>query len=178
MRTTNLSVFCATATLAIGACAATENELARAQQSYADARYEQTREWLADLEGSVTGMSTAQRARYYFLSGMAAYRLDERNDALHYLALAREVAGEKGLGLKSGQRETLKRALDKLVPEGRTFRARDPSEEDTSGGETGAATSAGGTRSREPETGDAGAASISPADPAPDERGDGALQDS
>jgi hypothetical protein len=62
---------------------------------------------------------------------MTAYRLGQRNDALHYLALAREVEEDTST-LTADQKRTMERTLTELTPNDSSFRARDA----TSGGES------------------------------------------
>ena len=80
-------------------CAATATEMRRAEQSYDEARYEAAEVWLVDLEPRAPGMDGETRALYFYLRGMTEYRLGQRLRALHYLAVAREVAGERSAGL-------------------------------------------------------------------------------
>src|SRR5262245_40160591 len=81
-------------------CAAVASDLRRAEVSYEQARYEDALVWLTDLEDDAPSMDPQSRARYYYMRGMTDYRLGHRLEALHYLALAREVAGENGSGLR------------------------------------------------------------------------------
>jgi hypothetical protein len=62
----------------------------RAEQAFSEARYEEAEAWLSDLEPSLGKMSTPLRARYYYLAGMSAYRIGQRAEARHALALCRE----------------------------------------------------------------------------------------
>ena len=75
-------------------CAAISDDMQRAEATYEQARYEDTLIWLRDLEDDAPTMDLEMRARYYYLRGMTEYRLGHRLDALHYLAVAREVAGD------------------------------------------------------------------------------------
>ena len=63
--------------------------------------------------------------RFYFLRGMTAYRLDHRDDALFYLGIAREVAGEGDGSLGPRWQQTMERTIAELTPESATFRARE-----------------------------------------------------
>lgn len=109
--------------LVIG-CGALREDLNRAQQSYEEARYQDTLTWLEGLERDVPAMEPPLRARYYYLRGMTTYRLDERSDALHYLALAREEASA-GRGLDPDQQKQMARALEELTPKDASFEARE-----------------------------------------------------
>lgn len=120
----NLSFALALALLLAPACAALRDNLQRAEDSYEQARYDDALVWLDSLEDDAVDMETDMRARFYYLRGMTAYRLDQRNDALHYLALAREVAGDDARMLRPEWRESLERTLAELTPTEGTFRAR------------------------------------------------------
>ena len=114
-------------------CAALKDDMRRAEDSYEQANYEHALVWLDDLEDDSPDMDTEMRARFYYLRGMTAYRLGHRNDALHYLAVAREVAGEESQGaLRPEWREQMDRALAELTPQDASFRAREaPSSAET-----------------------------------------------
>lgn len=102
--------------LSLGACGAAAAELRRAEQSYEQARYENALSWLADLEPNAPNLNHAERARYFYVRGMTEYRLGHRPEALHYLAVAREVTGEDGTGLREEQRDLMTRTLAELMP--------------------------------------------------------------
>lgn len=129
-----LSVFC----LSIGGCAAIADDMRRAEQSYETARYENTLIWLRDLEDDAPGMDLDMRARYFYLRGMTEYRLGHRADALHYLAVAREIASDGGAGLRPEWRQLMDRTLTELTPRGMSWRPPEegtPAEEATNGEE-------------------------------------------
>lgn len=111
----------------LGACAAVSDDMRRAEQSYELARYEDTLIWLRDLEDDAPSMGLAMRARYYYVRGMTEYRLGHRGDALHYLAVAREVAGDQGAGLSPEWRQIMDRTLTELTPRGMNHRPPDES---------------------------------------------------
>jgi hypothetical protein len=112
--------------LAVGAmaCQAVRDDMTRAQRSYEAARYERTRVWLQDLEADVPDMDRPLRARFFYLRGMTAYRLGHRNEALHYLALAREEARDREGLLGPKWRKSMNRTLEELVPKGASHKAR------------------------------------------------------
>ncbi len=74
----------------VGGCAQLRDEMREAQRAYERERYEDALVWLTDLEDDVPEMDRRMRARFYYLRGRTAYELGQRDDALHYLALARE----------------------------------------------------------------------------------------
>ncbi|WP_053235332.1 hypothetical protein [Sandaracinus amylolyticus] len=102
--------------LALGACAATSSEMRRAEEAYDQARFDAARTWLVDLEDIAPSMDEPMRARYFYLRGMAEYRLGHRLEALHYLEVAHEIAGENGRGLREEQRDLLARTRAELEP--------------------------------------------------------------
>ena len=104
-------------------CAAVSDDLRRAQYRYEQAEYEEALIWLEALERDTPDMDGDERARFYYLRGMAAYRLDNRHDALHYLALAREVAEQHSTGLRPEWRTGMDRTLAELTPRDATLRA-------------------------------------------------------
>lgn len=110
--------------LSVLGCAHLREDLQRSEAAYEAARYEDAEVWLEALEPDVAHLDAPQRARFYYLRGMTAERLGHRQDALHYLSLAREVAGDTGAGLRDEQRRTLAQTLQSVIPEGRTHRAQ------------------------------------------------------
>lgn len=102
--------------LSLGACGAASAELRRAEQSYEQARYENALSWLADLEPNAPTLNQEERARYFYVRGMTEYRLGHRPEALYYLAVAREISGEDGDGLREEQRDLMTRTLAELMP--------------------------------------------------------------
>ncbi|MGF1469456.1 MAG: hypothetical protein ACFCGT_25325 [Sandaracinaceae bacterium] len=107
-------------------CSAWRADLDRAGRSYASARFEEARAVLVDLETKIEALSSADRARFYYLRGMTAYRLRQRSDALHYLAVAWEVSRGGEQGLTAEQARILERTLAEVTPTGRTHRPPAP----------------------------------------------------
>ncbi len=135
------TLWLASSSAALGGCAQLRDEMQYARQAYERERYEDALVWLADLESDVPEMDRRMRARFYFLRGMTAYHLQQRDDALHYLALAREevsLARERDARravLPSDWSEELSARLAELTPTERgAFHARD-TEARSSGGE-------------------------------------------
>ena len=124
-------------------CAAVADDLRRAERSYDEARFEDSLVWLTDLERDAPAMNQEMRARYYYLRGMTEYRLEHRANALHYLAIAREIVGERGRGLRPERRHIMERALAELTPRGADYRPAGESDAvmSTSGGQVESASS-------------------------------------
>ncbi len=128
-------------------CAAVQGDMARAEAAYDAARYEDTLVWLTDLEDDAPSMDPDSRARYYYLRGMTEYRLGHRSPALHYLAVAREVAGDQGAGLRPEWRQIMERTLGELTPRGMSHRPPDPAEGADASGQTSEGADASGQTS-------------------------------
>ena len=107
------------------ACAQLSDELLTVEAGYREARYEDVVAWLDDIERDLPDMEQPERARFYFLRGMSAHRLGDQDNALHYLALARETAGETGQGLREPWKEQLDATLAALTPTTATHHARE-----------------------------------------------------
>ncbi len=118
----------------LGGCASLRDDLGHAETAFDAARYDESDVWLRDLEAHATDMDVEQRGRFFYLRGMTAYRLGHRADALHYLALAREVSGPRNMGLRPEWAIAMTRALADLAPEGAGGEASHEREA-TSGGE-------------------------------------------
>lgn len=102
--------------LTVTACGAALADLRRAEDCYEDARYEAAREWLQDIERDAQGFGRADRTRFFYTRGMTEYRLEHRAEALYYLAMARETAGDDDEGLTGEQADILGRTLAELTP--------------------------------------------------------------
>lgn len=98
-------------------CASWTNEIRQAEIAYDEARPEAALAWLDVVSDDNLGrMGEADRVRYLYLRGMTEFRLGRRDDALYHLAVARELAGNEGLGLRREQRELMDRTLTELTP--------------------------------------------------------------
>ncbi|MET0283673.1 MAG: hypothetical protein ABW352_04365 [Polyangiales bacterium] len=76
--------------LLLAGCTTLQDDLRRAQHAFSSARYEEVEVWLYDLEPELGRMTVEDRATYYYLAGMSAYRIGYRARARHALALCRE----------------------------------------------------------------------------------------
>lgn len=121
--------------LLVAGCAALDSEMASARTAYAQARYEQANVWLDDLEDDQGDMDPAMRADFLYLRGMTAFRLGRRTEALHALAVAREVDQQAHGLLDESERQTMDNALAELTPNTATFRAREQGEAAASSGD-------------------------------------------
>lgn len=108
----------------LAACTVLSTELETATALYDDAEYEAALRWLDQLEAESTSMTRTQQARFYYLRGMTAYRLGQRQDALHFLAVAQVAADSEGAALRPERRNILERTLHELTPTTATSHAR------------------------------------------------------
>jgi hypothetical protein len=109
----------------LGGCAQLRDDMRLAEDAFDQAHYDHALVWLNDLEDDTPAMTMDQRSTFFYLRGMTAYRLNHRADALHYLALAREVSGEEGLGtLRPEWRTQMDRTLEELTPRDASYRPR------------------------------------------------------
>jgi hypothetical protein len=93
--------------LCLSACAALSDDMKRVETAFSEARYEDVRVWLKDLEPSVPDMSRKLRTQYYYVAGITAARLGDKSDARHYLVLCREEAAIEGFGLTEERQRNL-----------------------------------------------------------------------
>lgn len=117
--------------LSLVGCAQLSEEMRTIETGYQEARYEDVIAWLDDIEHDLPHMDPPERARFYYLRGMSAHRLGQHDDALYYLALAREMAGDEGRGLREPWKAQLRDTLTELTPEGATHHARVPATDDS-----------------------------------------------
>jgi hypothetical protein len=71
------------------ACSSHHDALARGQGYYDDNQYEPALAVWRELGRHEAALSAAERARYAYLRGMTDYRLGFRDDARHWLAMAK-----------------------------------------------------------------------------------------
>ena len=99
------------------ACSALRDDLRHAESAFVEARYEDVRVWLNDLEPNLADLPRPLRARYYYIAGVTAERLGDRVSARHYLLLCREEAQREGNGLSDDRRRNLALTLAELERE-------------------------------------------------------------
>lgn len=71
------------------ACAGASDAIARGQRYYEDNQYERALAIWRDLERRDVTFAPDERVRYAYLRGMTDYRLGYREDARHWLAVAK-----------------------------------------------------------------------------------------
>lgn len=95
-------------------CTRLGDDLRRAETALTEARYEDVEVWLDDLADSLPRMRRDERARYYYLAGIAAYRTGDRTRARHALALCREELVGAEDALSTPWKRNLALALEEL----------------------------------------------------------------
>jgi hypothetical protein len=98
------------------ACGSIDHDLYTVRTLYHEARYEDAQAWLTPLSERYFDMTKSQRAALHFFAGMTAYRLAQRDDARHELALAAHIEHEQQGGgpFTSDELVLLYRTLEEL----------------------------------------------------------------
>ena len=119
------------APLAIASCVTYAEELNRGQRHFQGNEYEQALAIWRVLERDIDSLTPGDRARYAYFRGMTDYRMSLRDDARHWLAIARAYDQAVPGGIEDAWRERMKEALKDLEgdlrAEGATARAADAS---------------------------------------------------
>jgi len=92
-------------------CANYRDQLDRADSHYRAARYEAALTNLEDLEVNFGHLDAAEQVRYRYVRGMTSERLGQREEARHWLALAREAVERSPSALDEETRALLQRTL-------------------------------------------------------------------
>lgn len=103
--------------LGVLACAGYGDALARGQRYYEDNQYERALALWRDLDRRQASFAPAERTRYAYFRGMTDYRLGYRDDARHWLAIAKARDGTVGGVLGAAWHERLEGALVDLERE-------------------------------------------------------------
>jgi hypothetical protein len=75
--------------IVLASCATHHEQLVRAQVAFENDQHERTLALLRDLGPDVTRLPQPEQAHYAYLRGMTDYRIGYKNDARHWLAIAR-----------------------------------------------------------------------------------------
>lgn len=97
--------------LALGACQNYRDQLDRADAHYHATRYEAALANLDDLEPDLSHLDATERVRFAYIRGMSHARLNQRADARHWLAMAREASASAPAGLTGDMQQLLERTL-------------------------------------------------------------------
>jgi len=95
----------------LGACQNYRDQLDRADVHYRAARYESALTNLEDLESDFGHLDAIEQVRYRYVRGMTAERLGQRDEARHWLSLAREGVEQRPAALDEETRAILQRTL-------------------------------------------------------------------
>jgi hypothetical protein len=108
-----LALALALSTAAMG-CTTYRDQLVRSQHSFEQNEYERTLGLLRALETNVTRLSTPEQAQYAYLRGMTDYRIGNRPDARHWLAIARTYDETSPGTLPADWKTRMTDALDEM----------------------------------------------------------------
>lgn len=95
----------------VGACQNYRDQLDRADAHYRAARYEAALTNLEDLESDFGHLDANEQVRYRYVRGMTSERLGQREEARHWLILAREDVEQRPAALDEETRAILQRTL-------------------------------------------------------------------
>ncbi len=106
------SAFIAIGLLAwVSGCQNYRDQLDRADAHYRAARYEAALTNLEDLESDFGHLDANEQVRYRYVRGMTSERLGQREEARHWLILAREDVEQRPSALDEETRAILQRTL-------------------------------------------------------------------
>jgi hypothetical protein len=104
----------AAAIVSLASCVTYAEELNRGQRHFQGNEYEQALAIWRVLERDIDSLPPGDRARYAYFRGMTDYRMSLRDDARHWLAMARAYDQAVPGGLEEAWRERMKEALKDL----------------------------------------------------------------
>jgi hypothetical protein len=113
MRRLPFVVFIACA-LSLPSCVTYAEELNRGQRYFQANEYERALAVWRILETDIDSLPPTDRTRYAYLRGMTDYRMSLRDDARHWLAIARAYEQASPGGIEEGWRDRMKDALKDL----------------------------------------------------------------
>ena len=99
------------------ACATYREDLNRGQRFYEENEYERSLAIFRVLESDMDSLELEDQSRYAYLRGMADYRLSFRQDARHWLAVAKAIEQEHPGGLNPQWKQRLEETLNELNQE-------------------------------------------------------------
>ena len=121
-------------------CATYREDLNRGQRFYEENEYERSLAIFRVLEPDMDSLELQDQSRYAYLRGMADYRLSFRQDARHWLAVAKAIEQEHPGGLNPQWKQRLEETLNELNQEvyggGESAKSRSTATETTKGPET------------------------------------------
>jgi hypothetical protein len=102
------------ACLSLASCVTYAEELNRGQRHFQGNEYEQALAIWRVLERDIDSLPPGDRARYAYFRGMTDYRMSLRDDARHWLAMARAYDTAVPGGIEDAWRERMNEALKDL----------------------------------------------------------------
>ena len=102
------------ASVSLASCVTYAEELNRGQRHFQGNEYEQALAIWRVLERDIDSLPPGDRARYAYFRGMTDYRMSLRDDARHWLAMARAYDQAVPGGIEDAWRERMKEALKDL----------------------------------------------------------------
>lgn len=102
------------ALLALAACSGVSGSLIRGQRAFEQGEHDRALAILRDLEPDLGRLSRVERTRYAYLRGMTDYRLGDKTDARHWLALAQALEKDAPGGLQTEWAARMNESLGEL----------------------------------------------------------------
>jgi hypothetical protein len=103
-----------TVAFTISSCVTYAEALNRGQRHFQANEYEQALAIWRSLESDIDTLPPGDRARYAYFRGMTDYRMSLRDDARHWLAMARAYDQATPGGIEDAWRERMNEALKDL----------------------------------------------------------------
>jgi hypothetical protein len=100
--------------MVLASCVTYSEALNRGQRHFQANEYEQALAIWRSLESDIDSLPPGDRARYAYFRGMTDYRMSLRDDARHWLALARAYDRATPGGIEVAWRERMTEALKDL----------------------------------------------------------------
>jgi hypothetical protein len=100
--------------LVVAACVTYGEALNRGQRHFHANEYEQALAIWRSLERDLDSLAPGDRARYAYFRGMTDYRMSLRDDARHWLAMARAYDQAVPGGMEDAWRDRMRDALKDL----------------------------------------------------------------
>lgn len=98
----------------LGACTTYRDELTRAQSAYDANDHDAALALSRAIAPNVAELRPAEQTRYYYLRGMASFRVGFRAEARHYLAVARAMEAESSGALPTDWKNRMEETLSTL----------------------------------------------------------------
>ena len=110
----SFTVACLAGLLAVAACSGASGSLIRGQRAFEQGEHDRALAIFRDLEPDLGRLSRIERTHYAYWRGMTDYRLGDKTDARHWLALAQALEKEAPGGLESEWAARMNQSLGEL----------------------------------------------------------------